>query len=363
MRRPAAGFSTTSALRQEAYPVVRDVCRFISGLLRQEADGRWHLDPANALETWWMVRDPADAMAGIQAIFPEFIRLSGQYGQDARLRSKCAEILAALPEPALGHWGRDGAVESGAQTYAPAAARGSIPGSRNFEIPALYRVFPFGLSGIGAEDHELARQTFERRIFGITNSWSLDAIWAARLGLGEDAGRLLAEHARRYNRFRYGGWDSSNSSVFPGGLSVVPYMDGAGPSAFGVQEALLQSHNGLIRVLPAVPGSWSGVFRLRAEGGFLVAAEFAAGSARLVEVQSVLGRKCRIQKPWIGTCIVRRADRVLVESDAPVLEFDTRTGDVYLLAPADRSLSDYAPAPVEDAPNQKPGLPGRDDRR
>ncbi len=245
-------------LREQAYPMIRDVCRFMSGLLRKGADDHWHLDPANALETWWMVRDPADTLAGIEAIFPEFIRLSEQYGQDTELRMKCAGILAALPKPSLGHWERDGAIDAGAECYAPAAAKGDFPTARNFEVPALYRVFPFGLSGIGASDHRLAVHTFERRIFGITNSWSLDAIWAARLGLGKEAGKLLAEHAIRYNRFRYGGWDSSNSSVFPDGLSVVPYTDGAGLSAFGVNEVLLQSHNGLIRVLPAVPKTWSG---------------------------------------------------------------------------------------------------------
>jgi len=350
-------------LREEAYPMIRDVCRFISGLLRKGPDGRWHLDPANALETWWMVRDPADTLAGIEAIFPEFVRLSGQYGRDADLRAKCADILAAMPEPTLGHWARDGTIDAGATSYAPAAAKGSFPTPRNFEIPALYRVFPFGLNGIGEPDYELALGTFERRIFGITNSWSLDAIWAARLGLGEEACKLLAEHAVRYNRFRYGGWDSSNSSVFPGGLSVVPYTDGAGLSAFGVNEVLLQSHNGLIRVLPAVSGTWSGIFRLRAEGGFLVAADFADTSARLVEVQSLLGRRCRIQNPWDDTCVVRTADHLVVRSDASVIEFDTQAGQVYLLTPAGGPLSDYTPAPIQDVPNQQPGLPGRDNRQ
>ncbi len=27
-----------------------------------------------SVETWWMVRDPEDKLAGIRAIFPEFIR-------------------------------------------------------------------------------------------------------------------------------------------------------------------------------------------------------------------------------------------------------------------------------------------------
>lgn len=349
-------------LRDEAYPVIRDVCRFISGLLRKGADGRWHLDPANALETWWMVRDPADVRAGIEAVFPEFVRLSEQYGQDAELRAKCAEILAALPEPALGHWSREGAIDPGAKTHAPAAAKGRFPTPRNAEVPELYRVFPFGVSGVGNPDYELARDTFERRIFIISNGWSLDAVWAARLGLGEEACKLLGQHATRFNRFRYGGWTSNDSSVFPGGLSAAPFMDAAGLSAFGVNEVLMQSHQGRIRLLPAASKTWSGVFRLRAEGGFLVAADFAEGKVRLAEVQSLLGKKCRIQNPWSEACIVRAADRVVFRSEAPLLEFATEAGAVYRLEPAARPLPRHPPTPIKDAANQQAGLPGRDHR-
>jgi len=326
-------------LREEAYPIIRGVCQFVSGLLRKEADSRWHLDPANALETWWMVRDPADTLDGVRAIFPEFLRLSKQYAQDDQLRTKCEEILTALPEPNIEHWARDGTIDPNVKTYAPAASKGQFPTARNFEVPAMYRVFPFGISGIGSADYELARNTFERRIFGITNSWSMDAIWAARLGLGEEACRLLGEHAVRYHRFRYGGWDSSNSSVFPDGLSVVPYMDGAGLSAFGINEALLQSHNGLIRVLPAVSKSWSGTFRLRAEGGFLVTVDFAHGRARLAQVQSLLGGKCRILNPWNETRVVHTADQVELRHDASTINIETQVGDVFLLEPASYATS------------------------
>jgi hypothetical protein len=182
------------------------------------------------------------------------------------------------------------------------------------------------------------------------------------LGLGEEACKLLGEHAVRYNRFRYGGWDSSNSSVFPGGLSVVPYTDGAGLSAFGVNEVLLQSQNGLIRVLPAVSRSWSGIFRLRAEGGFLVAADFAQGTARLVEVQSLLGRRCRIRNPWDETCVVRTAEQEVIRTEDRVVRFDTQIGHLYMLTPASRPLSDYRPTRIKDTPNQEPGLPGRNSR-
>ncbi|MHB8861843.1 MAG: DUF5703 domain-containing protein [Pirellulaceae bacterium] len=347
-------------LRAEAYPTLRGVCQFLAGLLRTENDGCYHLDPANALETWWLVRDPADTISGIQAIFPEFVRLAERYGSDRELRERCQDILAHLPPPVLAHWNRDGQVDPNARTYAPAGAPGRIREARNFEIPALYRVFPFGLSDMDSPDIELTRATFERRIYAITNSWSLDAVWAARLGLVEESERLLREHAARYNRFRYGGWSSSNSSVFPDGLSVVPYMDGAGLSAFALQQLLLQCQAGMIRVVPALPPTWSGIFRLAAENGVLVSADFMKGELRFVELHSARDGRCRIHNPWPLSIITDHEGAIVRETDLTTIELEMVATARYLLQPADRRVSIYPVEPIRDVCNEQPGLPGRD---
>jgi len=320
--------------RDQAYPVVRGVCEFVAGLMRKGPDGRYHLDPANALETWWLVRDPSDTLDGVRAIFPEFIKLAAAYGRDAELRGRCDEILADLPEPPRGVWGEDGKVDPTVDAYAPAAAKGKDPGRRNAENPALYRVYPFGLSGIGSPDFDRAKRTFEHRICSLGNGWSMDPIWAARLGLGDEASKLLAEHAKRYNRFRYGGWTSNDSQVFPDRLSVAPFLDAGGLSAFGLQECLLQSHNGLIRLIPAVAADWSGEFELRAEGGFLVQATFQPGrQVGPVRITSRLGRPCVIANPYASQCVVRTADRIVSKSDARMIRFETEPGDVHILRP------------------------------
>lgn len=335
-------FPDAAYLRDEAYPMVREVCRFLTHLFRKGNDGLYHLGPANALETWWLVRDPTDTLDGIRAIFPRFIALSEQYGADAELRQKCTEILAHLPRPPRQHWDRTGKVTPDADSYAPAGALGAIPNSHNFEIPALYRVFPFGLSGIGSADRNVCVHTFNRRIFAITNSWSLDAVWAARLGLADESARLLAEHARRYHRFPYGGWDSSNSSVWPGGLSACPYVDGAGLSAFCLQEMLLQSHEEAIRILPATPKAWSGLFRFRARGGFLVSARFSKGVPDFVEIESTGGRSIAIHHPWARPAsaserypsVVIQSGRNIrtIASPEAVLRFDMELGEKLLLS-------------------------------
>ena len=40
-------------LMDRAYPIIHDVCHFVTSLMQKEEDGRFHLDPANAPETWW----------------------------------------------------------------------------------------------------------------------------------------------------------------------------------------------------------------------------------------------------------------------------------------------------------------------
>ncbi len=351
-------------LASEAYPMIRDVALFLSDLLRKGDDGRYHLDPANGLETWWMVRDPVDAMDGIRWQFKTFIQLSEQYEKDVDLRERCRAQLKALPEPPLGVWRTDGTVDTSIDAYAPAAIDGTRDRHHNFENPALYRLFPFGLSGgIGSDDHDRTARTFEQRIFPASQSWSMDAIWAARLGLRDRACTLLAEHTKKWNRFRYGGWDSGNSTVFPDNLAVVPYLDGAGVACFALNEMLLQSHGGIIRILPAVAGDWSGTFQLRAEGGFLVGVDFKNGAARIVEIRSLLGNPCTVANPWGSTCRVRKQAEVLLVSDDPTLHFATDIGAVYLLEPEEAPVSEYRSTAVRDEANALPGMPGRNSQR
>lgn len=316
-------------LEHEAYPLIRDMAEFLSHLLRKGDDGRYHLDPANGLETWWMVRDPIDAIDGIRWLFGAFIPLAEKYGKDAELRERCREQLAALPEPSLGLWRADGTIDTSIDVYA--AAGGGAQQSRNFENPALYRVYPFGLSGIGTADYDRAVRTFEHRLFPLVQSWSMDALWAARLGLKDQAATILGEHTRKWNRFRYGGWDSENSNDLPGGLSLAPYNDGPGVAFTALHEMLLQSHDGLIRLLPAIADDWSGTYQLRAEGGFLITVSFEGDTVHNVEIQSLLGQKCVLVNPWSGPVIVRaegEADRKL-EGDR--VELNTVAGKTYVV--------------------------------
>jgi len=76
----------------------------------------------------------------------------------------------------------------------------------------------------------------------------------------------------------------------PPGLSVM------------MNEMLLQSHDGVIRVFPAVPPSAEPVrfHSLRAQGGFLVSAERRENKTMYVVVQSLCGNELRMLNPFVN---------------------------------------------------------------
>jgi alpha-L-fucosidase 2 len=66
-----------------------------------------------------------------------------------------------------------------------------------------------------------------------------------------------------------------------------------------INEMLLQSHEGVIRLFPVWPKDRPARFgRLRACGAFLVSAEFHDGEVRVLMIESEKGRPCTLQNPW-----------------------------------------------------------------
>ena len=83
-------------------------------------------------------------------------------------------------------------------------------------------------------------------------------------------------------------------------------IDGSLGTMAGVAEMLLQSHDGAIKILPALPKAWNtGHFDgLVARGNFVISAKWTDGKATELSILSRSGGACRIAYPGIGKATV-----------------------------------------------------------
>ena len=133
---------------------------------------------------------------------------------------------------------------------------------------------------------------------GYSYSW-LGNLYARAFN-GEKAAAVLKDFATCFtlpNSFHVNG-DQTKS-----GKSKFLYrpftLEGNFAFAAGLQEMLIQSHTGVIRVFPAVPASWrtASFKNLRAEGAFLVSADLVEGRVVRIEIHAEKDGICRFADP------------------------------------------------------------------
>ena len=106
-------------------------------------------------------------------------------------------------------------------------------------------------------------------------------------------------------------------------------IDGNFGGTAGIAEMLLQSHDGYIRILPALPRAWAkkGSFKgLVARGAFEVDVTWENGTAKEITVTSKVGGTCAIRYPRIEEGMLQGAT---AETEENLLRFDTEAGKSY----------------------------------
>jgi hypothetical protein len=253
-------------------------------------------------------------------------------------------------------------------------------------------VFPADLVGLdqeGTEIFEVLRNTANCFcVYGMMHGHNILPVVLARLGMAERLRDELWAWAEQYQLFPQGlfcyfnrhrdypsqhtGYELTNPVValetedekteVPQGAFSHMALEAGSVLEAAIDEMLLQSHSGHLRVLPAIPDDWEGRFKLHAVGGFVVTAERKAGRTLYVAIESTRGGACRLVNPWPGEPVRVRdhadADKPLVEGTDEKLRFETRAGHVYLVDRPDFPIEGYRQETISGQPNDQPKIRG-----
>lgn len=322
------------ATLERCYPFFEGVAQFIAQWVRfDEKAGLYRLEDSNSLENWWRVSNSTPDNAAIRAFLPKFLEVYTLLGRrhNPALVAKCKDILEKL-EPITRVRGED--------RYAPYNIYAKRVRNINMQNPELEPIYPHEITGIGAPDYATACNTYAKREFATRlNIWTVDGVQAARLGLGDEAERVLKAMTARNQSYVCGLSADGNGVLESDGYHILT-----------MNEMLLQSHNGLLRVFPAIPTrtTFSGAFTLLAQGGFLVSSEIREGTVRYVAIKSQYGGAVTLANPW-------KTPTVHVNG-APVAErqghiaFETEPGKTYLVEHPTAKLRGE-PTPFTGTPN------------
>jgi alpha-L-fucosidase 2 len=110
-------------------------------------------------------------------------------------------------------------------------------------------------------------------------------------------------------------------------------VDGNFGATAAIAELLLQSHDGVIRLLPALPTEWpdGSVRGLRARDGFEVDMEWSAGRLTRATLRSSLARHVVIRAPGVRQVTVDGRTVRRTRRGVDVVELDTAPGKTYEL--------------------------------
>jgi alpha-L-fucosidase 2 len=292
---------------RQAYPFVRDTALFWENWLKFESFdsaqgklGRYVIYKDAVHEGSGDNVNPIVSLAFVKMVMNLALDMSKELGVDAGRYEKWTHIrdhISAYPTCRLGD------LKSWWPGHLPRTDENrSLPIFRYTEqgtewwgdnTVGIQHIYPAGGIGLDSPPDLLERARNQIRVM---NRWvdfnGMNSFYAAAARVGYDPSVILKEMRAMLEKI------AGPNGMIPGNPHGMEHQSIV-PNA--IQEMLIQSHEGVIRLFPCWPKDQDARFgTLRARGAFLVSAEQKKGVVCGVSILSEKGRDCTVLNPWPG---------------------------------------------------------------
>jgi len=277
-------------LGKRGYPIMKEAAQFLLDFLVEDSQGRLVTNPSHSPENAFLLPDGSKSMFCVGAtmdleiihdLFDNCIQATEILGIDSEFRTKLQADLERLAPLQIG---KHGQLQEWLEDYEEAE-----PGHRHMShLFALYpgrQITLRGTPGLA----KAARRVLERRLEhgGGHTGWS--RAWIVNFWARLEEGELAYEHLQALFA----------KTTAPNLFNLHPpfQIEGNFGGASGIAEMLLQSHDGELNILPALPAAWPDgkVSGLRARGGYELDFSWQQGKLQTLKIRSRSASTVRIR--------------------------------------------------------------------